>query len=1257
MKTFCFRHLYFSGIIISFILTANAYPFSGLSKDDSFSLFSWTRKQNDEFNYGYNISSKIDTVFNNSDLTEINASIFVENLPKWTELFPNSKKNLNITISNSIPQNIIRCSPNYKNCPWLNTLEFVTNNKTHKIQFFFPLPESDNSYKQYDYFTVEVNDSIHLQFQGVNDSIFMGSLLNNERRNEPDKWLIAKGAIMVLVSDNSPLKIKNIELFDSLNLVSEYLGYNLSELNSTCDYYGLDFLESSEYYFVNVSDVRIPDETVLQAESLYTINWELENAESVESCSLFVRPDNNTNWTFITKTLGNISQYNWPIPNSINDSCKFLVRAVGKNGQLVQDSSKTYPITNISAFKLVASTIDNSSALIRWYPQFLDTSDAVSLVIAYSSKSRFSSYPVPNTDTNHYNFTTSFDTIKNLETENFYYFGAFLLLKSGDYISCGPLGFDSVSIIDTIPPVNTFTLNSSTEPQKITLNWESVNPVPEDVYKIGIFMCDFRYPVDYNDNSDTLLGTFPPSDSSLTLNKLVTNKEYFFALMVSDSSGNWSKPDSLSRTIARFTGLSVAELQVAEITPENTQSLFNDSLRIWTTSQFSFTDTIDYWNGPQKGFISISPGFLFRNGNQIDNPLWVQTPFPQKLESDLVSRIRLFRYDIYEDGWMAVYDSIKIDTENNLVSARNTSFDCPFVFMIDTSAPQISLLSGRKQAVSSNQRVIDTIEITDNIKNYNLKFTASPGSESPWEMPLNISIIGNNGNRQKVRLLLPPGVADECSGLRSYFQVSDNINESVLNLSLPVKREKLNCDNTFTETQSWTPLVVSATPDNPEIESIMNLSFGIKNWSYDKNEMRIIKWIPGHSKAFDGGWVEYDSRLDSLFRFTPGSFFWIKTDRRFSIDYGSAQVAQLVDTTVINLKANEWTDFSSPFPFDIRIDNIIQTSNTKNSSISADLIEIYSWENSKNSYQTNPVYLEAMPGLDGKNEPIKGFKPYSIYNPSNKAVSIHIPPVSASIFSAENEKTALSKKKSPISKRWSFRINSWVNDNTALPPVYCGHNGLLSKDIRYSLPPAFSKQRVSVYDNSKKDKWGSIVSSQDSVDGNFYELLFENRSSSPGTIKAAVGKTFGIERSQKLQWFDMDNNRWVDSKDTIGITLKPNQNQVQIIAIGDEQFFRDLGLRIQKSILSLKSVYPNPFGRIFTVQFSLPYQTRKLSFILFNIRGQVIWKKELHNFRPGVSHLRIDEKVSAGAYVLQMKALVEGASSPKVLNKVVMCTK
>jgi hypothetical protein len=44
----------------------------------------------------------------------------------------------------------------------------------------------------------------------------------------------------------------------------------------------------------------------------------------------------------------------------------------------------------------------------------------------------------------------------------------------------------------------------------------------------------------------------------------------------------------------------------------------------------------------------------------------------------------------------------------------------------------------------------------------------------------------------------------------------------------------------------------------------MNLSFGIKNWSYDKNEMRIIKWIPGHSKAFDGGWVEYDSRLDSL---------------------------------------------------------------------------------------------------------------------------------------------------------------------------------------------------------------------------------------------------------------------------------------------------------------------------------------------------------------------------------------------------------
>ncbi|MDO5575883.1 MAG: T9SS type A sorting domain-containing protein, partial [Fibrobacter sp.] len=179
---------------------------------------------------------------------------------------------------------------------------------------------------------------------------------------------------------------------------------------------------------------------------------------------------------------------------------------------------------------------------------------------------------------------------------------------------------------------------------------------------------------------------------------------------------------------------------------------------------------------------------------------------------------------------------------------------------------------------------------------------------------------------------------------------------------------------------------------------------------------------------------------------------------------------------------------------------------------------------------------------------------------------------------------------------------------------------------------------------------------RDTLNGNFYELLFENKSSSKATICASVDHLTGVGKEQKVQWFDMENDVWIDAKETIEVELNPNQSQVQVVAIGGDQFFREFVRKFQRSVLSLKSIYPNPFGRVFTIKYSLPYQVQNLSFVMFNIRGQQVWKKDVINYRPGVSQLRIDQKVAAGAYILQMRAKIEGAS-PKVFNRMIMCTK
>ena len=61
------------------------------------------------------------------------------------------------------------------------------------------------------------------------------------------------------------------------------------------------------------------------------------------------------------------------------------------------------------------------------------------------------------------------------------------------------------------------------------------------------------------------------------------------------SKGKWSK--SNPRSIVSV-GKIISETVV--ITPSDNHSLFNNSLRVWNTSNITFTDTVEQWNGPLK---------------------------------------------------------------------------------------------------------------------------------------------------------------------------------------------------------------------------------------------------------------------------------------------------------------------------------------------------------------------------------------------------------------------------------------------------------------------------------------------------------------------------------------------------------------------------------------------------------------------------------------------------------------------------------
>ena len=251
-------------------------------------------------------------------------------------------------------------------------------------------------------------------------------------------------------------------------------------------------------------------------------------------------------------------------------------------------------------------------------------------------------------------------------------------------------------------------------------------------------MCDFRYPKGHNDSASVLKGMFPVSDSSLSLINLEHNRTWYFALMVVDSSGNWSAPQEQSLASARIndSNLPDSNYNIINLTPPDTQHLFNDSLLIWSTSDLPLVDTVDYWSGPLAGFIAASPGYLFRNGENITKPLWVQVPYYQNINSEQAENIRLYSFDVYTGEWEFVTDTFRIDSALGTICAKNTSLALPFIFLIDTLPPTLNLLSNISTPVLPGIKNIDTVLVNDNIKNYSVSFMAGPGNEAPWDFSL-----------------------------------------------------------------------------------------------------------------------------------------------------------------------------------------------------------------------------------------------------------------------------------------------------------------------------------------------------------------------------------------------------------------------------------------------------------------------------------------------------------------------------------------
>ena len=117
----------------------------------------------------------------------------------WQKLFSNTYIKITLNTEPSQPTRVTRASGHFQNIEWLTG--FHRDGSDDHIRFFFPILPNGSGFGRYDYFTVDVNDTLDLEFYGAGDSIMVGSFVHKKPDNNGAVNILGRNAIIVELSD------------------------------------------------------------------------------------------------------------------------------------------------------------------------------------------------------------------------------------------------------------------------------------------------------------------------------------------------------------------------------------------------------------------------------------------------------------------------------------------------------------------------------------------------------------------------------------------------------------------------------------------------------------------------------------------------------------------------------------------------------------------------------------------------------------------------------------------------------------------------------------------------------------------------------------------------------------------------------------------------------------------------------------------------------------------------------------------------
>lgn len=313
-----------------FLFIINIY--GGFLPGNAFKAFFWFMSEEDSLKHGCYGYIYIDSV-SSSENEDIYHTSFWLTYDWWFLIFKGSYTPTNIILKKNKPDAISRGSNHFLNIEWFSG--FYLANSNDSLIFYFPLINMQFEYGRYDYFTVDVDTLLDLEFYGAGDSIMVGTFTHKKPSPSGSVNILGRNAFIIELTKSNPLRIKSIRCngeFDSLLFL--FLKFPLDTFKTDACWYGVDILDTlSNIPMIAIDSLRIDGQEPYLIGSNKDIKWSLRNKEGIDSCLISITYD-SFNWIPLSNTELD-SSFMWTVGNDASEATIIKVMACGKHGERI----------------------------------------------------------------------------------------------------------------------------------------------------------------------------------------------------------------------------------------------------------------------------------------------------------------------------------------------------------------------------------------------------------------------------------------------------------------------------------------------------------------------------------------------------------------------------------------------------------------------------------------------------------------------------------------------------------------------------------------------------------------------------------------------------------------------------------------------------------------------------------------------------------------------------------------------------------